>query len=340
MTEETDFTLARVNQELPNRSSLGALFVERNGEHRNRTYALDGRWGLGDAFQLVAFVAETDTPGIDAGERAWRVGGTYDTEKWSSSANYTEVGAGFNPEVGFLARSDYRKFDFFTLRRIRPADLWGLLELRPHVSYQGYWKPGGFQESGRLHVDNHWEFKSGFEFHTGFNLTREGVREPFEISNGVTVPEGTYDHAEAALVLITNPGAALAFDARATIGGFFGGDRVSVGPGLVYRRGETLSAALDWSHNNIDLPGGSFVTDLGRLRLTYSFSPRLSVQTLVQYNSRTDTVATNLRFAWLQAANAGFYVVYNEVREDLPTGGDRGRELIVKVSRILDLLRR
>ena len=42
----------------------------------------------------------------------------------------------------------------------------------------------------------------------------------------------------------------------------------------------------------------------------------MTIQTLVQYNKRDDVLSTNLRFAWLQSANAGLYIVYNEVDEN------------------------
>ena len=54
-----------------------------------------------------------------------------------------------------------------------------------------------------------WELKSGAEFSTGVNLTREGVVEPFEIYPGVSVPAGTYDHQETQLNLQSNEGAAV-----------------------------------------------------------------------------------------------------------------------------------
>ena len=54
---QNDSVVARVNQELPNRSSIGALFVGRDGdgsingspsEDQNQTYAVDGVWGVGE----------------------------------------------------------------------------------------------------------------------------------------------------------------------------------------------------------------------------------------------------------------------------------------------------
>ncbi len=154
------------------------------------------------------------------------------------------------------------------------------------------------------------------------------------------MPAGTYDHSEAQIVFFTNRGAPVGFELRANVGGFFGGDRVALTPSFRFRIGETFNTELRWSHNDIDLRGGAFETNLGRLRVSYSFTPRIFVQALVQYNDRDDLWAANLRFAWLQAANTGLYVVYNEIA-DIGAGGTGvpGRSLSVKYSRLFDLSR-
>jgi hypothetical protein len=107
-----------------------------------------------------------------------------------------------------------------------------------------------------------------------------------------------------------------------------------------YRRGEKFSTQLSWNHSDIDLPvpGGDFEVDVARLRVSYSFTPRISIQTLVQYNNRSDVIATNLRFAWLQSANSGLYLVYNEVDErGLGAPRRNAQQFIIKYSRILDI---
>jgi hypothetical protein len=75
------------------------------------------------------------------------------------------------------------------------------------------------------------------------------------------------------------------------------------------------------------------------MRLSYSFTPKILLQALVQYDDRSDLVGTNLRFAWLQSANAGLYLVDNEV-DDENVGGPikKRREFTLKYSRIIDLL--
>jgi len=344
-----NFAVARVSQELSNRSSIGAIYVGRDGDGSfltpegddyNRSYAVDGAWGIGDHVLLKAWAAKSDTPGYDGDDSAWSVRADYDTSTWAAVLNFTDVGEDFNPEVGFLSRTDYRKINGRILRRIRPDNLWGLLEMRPHISYTGHWKPDGFQESGFLHIDNHFEFRTGTELHTGVNFTKDGVIEAFDIVEGVTIQPGTYDHAELQIVYFTNQSKPLSFNLRTTVGGRFGGDRLSLAPSIKYRIGETFRSELALVYNDFDLPvpGGDFTANLARLRLSYSFTPSMQLQALIQYNDNADTVGTNIRFSWLRNANSGLFLVYNEVDERFVGANPTGREFILKYSHIFDLL--
>ncbi len=343
-----DYTVARVSQELANRSSLGFLVVNRDGDgslsapgsdDENQTYAVDGRWGIGDNLLLEAWVARTETPGLSDRDMAYAMKADYSSATWASRLNFTEVRENFNPEVGFLSRRAYKRGEGFVMRRIRPDDLWGLLEIRPHVSYRGFWDFDGFQETGFLHLDTHWEWKTGTEIHTGYNFTKEGVKQPFEIVDGVTVQPGTYDHGEAQIIFFTDQSAPLSINTRLVAGGRFGGDRLNFEPTLRYRVGERFSSELAISYNDFDLPveNGDFSVTLARLRLSYSFTPKMLLQALVQHNDETDVLASNLRFSWLQTANSGLFLVYNEIDERGVGGLPRGREFILKYSRIFDV---
>jgi hypothetical protein len=353
-TEETapfqanDYSVARLSRELPNRSNLGALWVERSGagslapdDDHNRTTALDGKLGIGEYQEVAGWAARTSTPGIEDDDHAYELAWNLTAPEWLASVAYLEVGGGFNPEVGFLSRSDTRKPSGFVLRRIRPQDLFGFHELRPHVSYTGHWDFDGAQESEFIHFDNHWEWRNGFEVHTGYNLTFEGVKEPFEIAPDVVVVPGEYSHDEVQFVVATDEGKALSYSNTVIIGGFFGGDRTALSQTVRLRRSEALTSELTWNWNDVDIPAGAFEVNLGRLRLSYAPTPRILVQLLTQYNDRTDQVSSNLRFAWLQEANTGLFVVYDEIDE---FGSDplfirTDRSLIIKYTYLFDVLR-
>src|SRR6185503_11638358 len=212
-------------------------------------------------------------------------------------------------------------------------------ELRPHVGYDSYWTNEGVLESRRVHIDQHWQLRAAHEFHTGMNLTSEGVFLPFEIYPGVVVPAGKYDHSEGQLVAFTNEGAPFSVRMRLTFGGFFGRDRVVYAPQVRFRTSETFNTEVNWTRSDINLPGGAFVANLVSSRVSYSFTPRIYLQALLQYNDRANVWSSNVRFGWLNQANTGLFVVYNDTQGLYDSTLMRpDRSFTVKYSRLLDLL--
>ena len=342
-----NFFVARISRDLPNRSSIGALFVNREGTGRlaragdyNRTFALDGKAAVRQHTVLSSFVAKTETPGVHGDDHAFNVRSRTSVPRFDLELGYQEVGSGFNPEVGFLSRRGYRKPDVRFLTRWRPASSI-LQELRPHTQYRAFVGFDGFIESMLWHIDNHWQFRNSSEVHTGLNLTEEGVRAPFEIYPKIFVPAGSYKHKEAQLVFMTNQGAPASLELRTIIGGFFGGRRVSLNPTLRLRAGDALTTELAYQRNDVTLPWGDFTTNLLRARLSYAFTTHAFVQGLVQYNDRADVWSANLRFGWLQAGNTGLFLVYTDTHalDDLVVRPARtDRSFILKFSRTFDLL--
>ncbi len=340
--EKNNFSVARVNHEFKGRSALGAVFVNRSGlgtggDDYNRTIAVDGKLGLGRKARMSGFYARTSSPNDTLNEHAFKLQTDYKWDNWEMRAAYTEVGEGFNPEVGFLLRSAFRKPEGFVLYHYRPKNEDSkILELRPHVSYRGYWNFDGFQETGYLHIDNHWEYKSGMEIHTGMNVTTEGVVDAFEISDGVTVQPGTYKHAESQLVFFTNRSRPISMSVSSVIGGSFGGTRYLNSGTLWLRSGDKFNAEFTYLYNRFNLPGGNFTANIFRTQLSYAFTPNMYLQSMVQNNTVNKLWAVNLRFGWLQRANTGLFVVYNHNLQD---GSPINNSFIVKYTRMFDLMR-
>ncbi|WP_181899437.1 DUF5916 domain-containing protein [Flagellimonas nanhaiensis] len=341
--EKNNFTVARVNHDFQGtRSSLGGIFINRAGlgdtdDDYNRVFAMDGKWGIGNKAEINGFVAKSVTPGIEDNDHAFKILGNYNWDGWDLRAGYTEVGEGFNPEVGFLQRTAFRKPEFLVLKAHRFQNAGKLLEIRPHVSYRGYWNFDDQLITGFLHVDNHWEFKSGFEVHTGINFTTERVVEDFNISD-VTVPMGNYKNEELQLIIITNPNTAFSFDTRTIIGGYFNGHQISNSGTARYRIGDRFNSSLTFRHSDIQLDTGNLTALVGGLRLSYSFTPRIFLQSLIQRNNISNVTSVNARFGWLQNANTGLFVVFNVVKDDDLIDGIDNQVLTIKYTHRFDLL--
>ena len=329
-----NYSVGRIIRELPNRSQLGGMLVNRintdsTGDH-NVTYSVDGRWGIGESANLELWLAGTETPGLGGREHGIGFTGSYRTRDWDLALQYREVGENFNPEVGFLPRAGFRGIIGRVQRQIRvPSALW-LRELRPHILVRDFFGFDGFNQTRYVHLDNAVNLTNGSLLSTAMNIRREGLQEPFDITDGVTIPAGTYDFVEGVLRYNTNESAMWSLAGVVTVGGFYSGHRKSFETTLTNRIGTTWTAALRFNYDDVDVAEGSFENTLAALRLAYSFTPRIFLQSLFQYNSETDNFSGNVRFGWLNTAGTGLYIVFNQLQQTIEPTGPLDRALVVK----------
>ena len=97
-----------------------------------------------------------------------------------------------------------------------------------------------------------------------------------------------------------------------------------------------FSLQPSYTLNRVTLAEGNFTTHLLNTRVTYAMSSRSFVSALMQYNSRNNSVSTNLRLRWEYQPGSELFVVYNDQRDTL---GERfpdlvNRAFIVKVNRL------
>ena len=339
---KNNYSVARINHDFAaQRSSLGGIMVSRSGLNDpldyNRVVAVDGKLGIGKKAQLSGYLSQSSTPGIETDAHAFNFLAVYNWNGWNLRAGYTEVGEGFNPEVGFLLRSAFKKPEFLIFKQWRPKNTGKLLEVRPHISYRGYWNFQNTQETGFLHVDNHWVWESGFEIHTGINFTRETVLSAFPISN-VTVRTGAYNHQEFQFVLMSNANRKFYYQTRTLIGGYFGGNRISSTNRATFRLGDKFNTEGVFNYNRLELPEGDANVLISGLRLAYSFTPRMFLQSLVQYNNVSNITSVNARFGWLRNANTGLFVVLNIIKDTDYFDALNNQSITIKYSHQFDLL--
>ena len=312
------YTVARIARELSARSRVGAIAVQRqatsDGDDYNRTFGIDGRIGAGESWTFDWWGSKTETPGREGDEFAYSARAGYQTGSWNNGIRFMQVGDAFNPEVGFLNRTGgYRFYDISFMRLVRvPAWKW-LKQWNPHSSFRGYYGLDGFYQSGQWHIDlTEMEFANGGRFGPELNIYHEGLQEPFEISPGVVLPPDNYDYPTLGLDLSTNPSSPFSFTLRGDFGPFYNGTRNGGSATLVYRHGASFTSSLLVDYNDVHLDQGNFVRSLIGTRLGYFFTPRILIQSLVQYNDQAQAWTANARFGWLNTAGTGLFVVYNE----------------------------
>ena len=69
--------------------------------------------------------------------------------------------------------------------------------------------------------------------------------------------------------------------------------------------------------------------------MLYSFTTKMFLNALIQYNGTLDEIESNIRFNWIYKPLSDLFLVYNERRST--TGGVVERAFIAKITYIFDL---
>ena len=316
------FTVARAVRELSARSRVGAMMVQRlstnDGADVNRTYAVDGRLGLGQRWTSDLWAARTTTPGREGDANAFSGRLAYQTNVWNHNARVAQVGDDFNPEVGFMSRpGGYRAIDMSLMRLVRKPEWSWFRQWNPHVNYRGFYGlEDGFLQTGSVHVDlTEIEFANSTRFGPEYNISLEGLQQPFTIAPGVVIPAGSYSWGTLGFDYTTDPSENVTATGRFDVGEFWTGHRKGGSGTITVRRGAVFSGSVTVDYNDVRLPQGHFSRSLQAVRLNYFFTPRVFVQTLTQYNNQARIASANVRFGWLNTAGTGLFVVFNDGRE-------------------------
>ena len=340
------YYVTRVNHNFNNsRSSIGAAFIGKTISkdlnelnYNNNVFAVDGIWGIGKKAKISGFVSKSSTPGINNNNHAFKFSANYDWNSWNIYAQFSEVGDGFNPEVGYLERSSFKKPSFLIFKTIRVNDNSKLLEYRPHISGRYYYDSQGNIVTTYTHIDTHWAWKSGFEVHTGYNIRKEWVSENFEISN-LQIKTGEYNNSEIQFVLMTNKSKNLSFNTRSYFGSYFGGYKISNNASLNFRSGDKFSSVVSMNANNIKIKGEVLNAIISGLNLTYSFTPRMFLQSFIQYNNVSKLFSVNTRFGLLNDANTGLFIVLNILKDSDIIDEINNQQITIKYTHSFDIIK-
>ncbi len=334
-----NFFVGRIRREFHTRSSVGAMFTNRDAigdplgrsEH-NSAWGTDLQLGFGEHWILSSYLAKTYSPQLSGDDYAGNFFAEFKTDVWRLEARYLEIQENFNPEIGFVPRTGFRMprvgIYFTPSPESGPVRQWN-----PHFTVRRHYGFDGVLETERQHIDLGIQFTNGGS--TGITLNRdyEFLREPFEVHPGVIIPPGPYRSDEYSVSLASDPSASIFGDINFTFGAFFEGDIRSYNSTVGFRTGPKFITTINFVNTSVDADWGRFNTNLARIRINYSFTPYRFIQTLFQYNSVSHEFSSNIRFGMTTTSGTGLYVVYNE---RYATPGERfdplQRALFVKYS--------
>ena len=338
-TPSNNYMVGRVRKNILTNSFVGALVTSRDaagsipgGDH-NRVYGTDAYFELG-RWQLNSYILRSVTPGKSGRDQARRLGAAWQDDELVVSTEYNSVGANFNPEVGFLRRADFAQYtgDVLWAPQLRRSQTIRNLEFGASVDY--YEDGNGAIETRTEDVNLGIRFQNNGSISYNLNQTFDRLSEEARIIRA-TVPAGDYSYLAHTARFSTNQTRKISGSGNVSWGEFWNGNRQSFGGGLGFTPSYHLAVDMTYSRNDVELPTGSFTTDLVGMRLVYAFTGRSTLNAFVQYNADTHQVSSNIRFNFIHHPLSDLYVVYND-RRDTSIGQLMERSLIVKLTNLFD----
>jgi hypothetical protein len=337
-----------VKRDVLSRSTIGGIFTNRSrsllGNGSSQVYGVDGRFAFRDDFTFTGYFAKAQTLSGNREDESYQAQFEYAGDLVGLGLGQLVVEDDFIPEVGFIRRDNFRRRSANARFSPRPRSI----DLIRRFVVSGRFEhivtaDDGVLETreGQLLLESELENSDQLSFF--FNDNFERLTRPFPISSGVTLPVGGYDFRSFRASYRFGAQRPVSGQITFRTGGFWSGDNTSVS--LSGGRVEVtpqLSIEPSASFNWIDLPEGSFNTQLIRTRFTYTVTPRMYVSGLVQYSSGGDSFSTNFRFRWEYSPGSELFVVYSEDRDTDPLTPDRftelrNRGLVVKINRLFRL---
>ena len=337
---QTNFSVVRIKRDVLRRSTVGFIGTYRDenldGTGSNAAYGLDGNFTFYENLNINAFYARTDTPNAVEGDTSYRASVRYRNDLYGFDAEHLLIDPSFNPEVGFVLREDIRKTSGSLRYSPRPRGIAAVRQFEFEAKYNYLETTAGALESKKFELQTRTRFESGDFSNVTYDRNFEFLFEPFEISDGVTIPVGGYNFDRLRAGVYFSSHRPVSRWVGAEVGSFFSGTRTEVTWRGRIDVSSRFSLEPNLSLNWIDLAEGTFTTNLIRLRATYTMSPRSFVGALVQYNSEADSLSTNVRFRWEYRPGSDLFVVYTDGRNTLTPGypGLENRSLVFKVTRL------
>jgi len=283
-------------------------------------------------------LARTETPGISDGEMGMHFRAGWLDRSWRIYSEYTDLEDNFNAEVGFVPRVGIERHKLHLEYNPRP-NRWGIRVMSPMWNIEYLTDQSGRLLSRRLHNMVGIQMEDGGNLTIWYNADFERLEEDFEIQPGIVIPEGKYNFGDWNFRYRSNPARRIFFGLGYAPRTFFNGDRTDISGSTGVRVTDQLAFEGRYSRNDVNLPAGDFVVDIGSLQVDLALSPYMSLRTRTQYNSSTESWTTSGRFRWTYQPGSDLYIVYDEVRTD-PTllnefVDSRDHRLLVKATYLL-----
>ena len=313
-----NYAVLRVKRSLGSSGSyVGVIGIDKRSgdplESFNESGGVDTRLVFFKDLVLSGFAAQTKAPGFGSAQTDVGGGVTYRSNWFDFFADHRKIGPNFNPQVGFIERSDCLCDFADAVFKTRPQFA-GIREL----NFEGFIAHDPDTE-GNVQSQE-WQATFRAQFQNGsytdddiVDVNAQRLTEPFNIYKNVNIPVGVYTWTRHQFTYGSPQDRRFNVRFFERFGGYYNGKLNEARIRASYRSSERLSFSFSeqWNKFRLPLENGDFSVLFGALETDYAFSRFLSLSTVLQMDTaNTQGASANIRLRWNYRPDSDLFIIY------------------------------
>jgi hypothetical protein len=323
--ETQNYTIAAAQYRVLGRSNLAMIFVNRQGNNYespgnnfNRVLGLDFNYASNDGAWLgKVFYHHNFTPTPKAEQFATAGWLQYNTPNFDINWNHEYIGTDYNPEVGFLRRTQVFRLQPIVNLRFFPEDRSIITQHGAGSEFNAYWNNHTWQLLDR-------------EIWAWYNINFANTAWISPFVGGVytylydswdptglgktPLPVNGYSYLRYGIEFNTDVRPPLNMYGRVVYGSYFNGTRLSMTANLNWRIQPFGGLRVSVQQDNIDMPAPYTSAYFTLVGTEVEFTPTRDIffNAFVQYNTQAANMNVNMRLQWRFAPMSDVFLVYND----------------------------
>src|SRR5713226_6138743 len=313
-----NYSVVRLKESLWGGSYVGVMCIDKRSgnvqDSFNQTGGVDTRLVFSKDWFVDAHMTGTQSFGHPSGNSDVGASISYRSNWVEGLFERRKIGPHFNPEVGFIERTDSNEAYGDLTFKVRPQ-ISGVRELQ----FEGFILHA--PDTRGVVQTQEWQGTFRADFHNGAytdddiaDVFTQRISTPLHIYKNVFIPNGLYHFARHQLTYGSGKERRFTYNFFERFGGYYGGTlnefriRANYRPTAKF----SISASETWDRFRLPLPNGNFSVLLASLQGNYSFTRFLTFTSLVQLDtSNTQAVSANVRLRYNYRPDSDLYIIYN-----------------------------
>jgi len=322
--DASDLFVARLSRNILDESSVGVIFTSGDPDSDfDSTLAgidfryLNTRLESGNIVEGALWYQKSDTEDDNGNDSAFGISLSMpNSEGFRAGVAYKELEEDFYPALGFVSRvnvSDLTADLGYTWYPSRGP----IRTAFSGIDYQQIKTLDG-QLQSRTTTIRALEFNNdhGDQVKLHYQLFDEYLDAPFEISEDVVIPVGSYSFNQYCINFKTGEHRTLSAQGYYCSGDFFDGTVSAPGIDLTWRPSAHFGFALGYHLSDVELPHGNFTTRLSSIRAYIAFTNTWYWENVLQYDDVSYTLGINSILRWMPRAGREVILVINRESAD------------------------